>query len=68
MRCFLERTRGRRCRAGYLTGGDGWSIWGGDGSAPLPAVPLLGKSVVVGNGAGRGRVAGWVGVEFDGGE
>eukprot|EP00904_Undaria_pinnatifida_P007771 jgi/Undpi1/4123/HiC_scaffold_16.g07490.m1 len=26
------------------------------------------ESVVGGNGAGRGRVAGWVGVEFDGGE
>ena len=68
MRCFLEGTLGRRCRAGYLTGGDGWSIWGSDGFASFPAMPLLGESGVVGNGAGRGRVAGWVGVEFVGGE
>eukprot|EP00904_Undaria_pinnatifida_P007747 jgi/Undpi1/4101/HiC_scaffold_16.g07468.m1 len=64
----VEGTLGRRCRAGYLTGGDGWSIWGSDGFASFPAMPLLGESGVVGNGAGRGRVAGWVGVEFVGGE
>ena len=54
MRRCLEGTRRRQCRDGYLTGGDGWSIRGGDGFASLPAVPLLEESGVVGNGAGCG--------------